>query len=88
MFGWALKDSGQKRDLHVQERFFRPGGVAMPVILAVRRLKQEDCEFEANLGYIVRLCPKKTKPKYIMEYELVQSTLYIVWNYNRTPVYY
>jgi hypothetical protein len=26
----------------------------MPVILAVRMLKQEDKEFQANLGYIVK----------------------------------
>jgi hypothetical protein len=25
----------------------------MPVIPALRRLKQEDCEFKASLGYIV-----------------------------------
>jgi hypothetical protein len=28
----------------------------MPVISAVRRLRQEDPHFEANLGCIVRLC--------------------------------
>jgi hypothetical protein len=28
--------------------------VAMPVILALRRLKQEDCKFKVSLGYIVR----------------------------------
>jgi hypothetical protein len=26
----------------------------MPVALALRRQKQEDCEFEASLSYIVR----------------------------------
>jgi hypothetical protein len=26
----------------------------MPVISALRRLKQEDCEFKASLGYTVR----------------------------------
>jgi hypothetical protein len=33
----------------------------MPVIPALRRLKQEDCEFKASLSYIVRLCLKKKK---------------------------
>jgi hypothetical protein len=30
----------------------------MPTIPAVRRLRQEEYEFEANLGYIVRLSQK------------------------------
>jgi hypothetical protein len=29
---------------------------AMSVILALRRLRQEDCEFEVSLGYTVRHC--------------------------------
>lgn len=29
---------------------------ALPVILALRKLKQEDCKFEVSLGYRVRLC--------------------------------
>jgi hypothetical protein len=28
----------------------------MLAILALRRLRQEDCVFEASLGYIARLC--------------------------------
>jgi hypothetical protein len=30
----------------------------MPVIL-----RQEDCKFEARLGYIVKLCQKKKEPR-------------------------
>jgi hypothetical protein len=32
-----------------------------PITAALRRLRQEDCEFEATLGYTVRTCLKKTK---------------------------
>jgi hypothetical protein len=36
-----------------------------PVIPAHRRLKQENHEFKASLGYIVRPCQKKNKTKTI-----------------------
>jgi hypothetical protein len=35
-----------------------------PIILTLRRLRQEDCEFEDSLGYIKRYClntPRKKK---------------------------
>jgi hypothetical protein len=35
----------------------------MHVIPACRRLRQEDCKFEASLDYIARPCPRKKKEK-------------------------
>jgi hypothetical protein len=34
----------------------------MLVIAAFRKLRQEDCEFEASLGSTERPCLKKSKP--------------------------
>jgi hypothetical protein len=31
----------------------------VPIILALKRLRQEDCKFETSLGCTVRLCLKK-----------------------------
>jgi hypothetical protein len=33
----------------------------MPVIPALGKLRQEDCEFQASLNYIARLCQKGRK---------------------------
>jgi hypothetical protein len=33
----------------------------MPIIPVLRKLRWEDCEFEASLSYIVRHCLKKTQ---------------------------
>jgi hypothetical protein len=35
----------------------------MPVIPALRKLRQEDLEFKASLGYTVRPCPPAPKKK-------------------------
>jgi hypothetical protein len=36
----------------------------MPVISAIRRLRQENGEFETSLVYILRLCPEITTKRY------------------------
>jgi hypothetical protein len=35
----------------------------MPVIMALRRWRQEDFKFKTSLGYIARFCLKKLKKK-------------------------
>jgi hypothetical protein len=37
------------------------GSWLVPVIPALRRMRREDDEFQASLGYIVRPCLKKKK---------------------------
>lgn len=34
-------------------------GVAILAVPTLRRLKQEDCEFKTNPGYIMKLCLKR-----------------------------
>jgi hypothetical protein len=44
-----------------------------PIIIAFRRLRHEDCEFEPSLGYIVTPCLKKEKK--VSSYFCVPGTL-------------
>jgi hypothetical protein len=39
------------------------GVVVTPIIPALRRLKQKDCEFKVNLGYVARPCLKTNRKK-------------------------
>jgi hypothetical protein len=50
--------------------------LCMPVILAFkRRLRQEDCEFEARLVYMARSCLKKIKIKKSSNKNLMSLTI-------------
>jgi hypothetical protein len=46
-----------------KKEYRKPGMVCMPAIPALKRLMQEDCEFEASLDFIVRTCLKEKKKK-------------------------
>jgi hypothetical protein len=50
----------------------------MPVIPVLKRLRQEDCEFEAILGYLARPCFKKP-PKPKIEYEQHAQVVNFQW---------
>jgi hypothetical protein len=65
-----LETKGRKQTLDVhfpstcihklnQALFIEPG----LVVHTCNPSTQEDCKFEASLGYVVRICLKKTKPK-------------------------
>jgi hypothetical protein len=42
----------------LKKKFKKPGMVVHDIISALRRLRQEDHEFQASLGYMVRLSQK------------------------------
>jgi hypothetical protein len=52
----------------------------MPVIPALRRLRQEDHEFEANLSYIARPC-LKTKQEHITTVTIMMMMIMASDNY-------
>jgi hypothetical protein len=51
----------------------------MPVILALRRQKQEDGKFEARMGYILRPCLKKQNKKPRKQKVKEQELSYNLW---------
>jgi hypothetical protein len=71
MFSWHTETLSRKKiaiisfSMWKEEKFcfqrikirisVRHDGINMPIIPALRSLRQKDCEFEASLGYIVRL---------------------------------
>jgi hypothetical protein len=49
----------------------------MPVIPALRRLRQEDCKFKVSLAYIVRPCLKKLVQKNTGKFGLTAFQIFI-----------
>jgi hypothetical protein len=47
----------------VRNKWWKLGVVHTLAIPAFQRLRQEEHEFQASLGYVVKLCLKKTKKK-------------------------
>jgi hypothetical protein len=59
------------------KRELGPGIVHVPLIPALQRLKQEDGEFQATLGCIVRPCLKMTTTKPRKLFSIENRFLYV-----------
>jgi hypothetical protein len=58
----------------------------MPIIPALAECRQEDCEFEASLGYIIRSCLRILKRKK-KKAKLVHFILSIFYHKNGIPLH-
>jgi hypothetical protein len=52
----------------------------IPVIPAPRRLRQEDQEFKASVGYVARPCLKQTKQTLLIELVFTKYLSKIPWS--------
>jgi hypothetical protein len=57
--GWMGRDANNLNEDIQNYKLVYWAWLYMPVILPLRKLRQEDCEFQASLGYIMRPCVKK-----------------------------